>query len=88
MGDKPVTVLDLPVLGRDREHAAQLVERLRGRTSAAAYARQHSAGTQADHIARYRDLADQGVSTVFVAPTDFAGPDEVERFAPVLAAFR
>ena len=30
---KRVTVLDVPVLGRDREHAAQLVERLRGRVS-------------------------------------------------------
>jgi len=76
------------VLGRDREHAAQLVERLRGRTSATAYARQHNAGTAAEHVARYRDLAEQGVTTVFVAPADLAGPDEVERFAPIVAAFR
>ena len=88
MGDKPVTVLDLPVLGRDREHAAQLVERLRGRTSAASYAAAHPAGIAIDHVARYGALADAGVSTVFVAPPDLAGADEVERFAPVLAAFR
>jgi alkanesulfonate monooxygenase SsuD/methylene tetrahydromethanopterin reductase-like flavin-dependent oxidoreductase (luciferase family) len=87
MGDKPVTVLDTPVLGRDREHAAQLVERLRGRRTAAEYARQHSAGTAAEHIARYRDLADQGVSSVFVAPADLDGAETVERFAPVVSAF-
>ena len=34
-----ITVLDVPVIGRDREHAASLVEQLRGRTSAAAFAR-------------------------------------------------
>jgi alkanesulfonate monooxygenase SsuD/methylene tetrahydromethanopterin reductase-like flavin-dependent oxidoreductase (luciferase family) len=88
MGDKPVTVLDVPVVGRDREHTAQLVERLRGRASAGAYARQHNAGAPAEHVARYRELVDRGVSTVFVAPADLAGPDEVERFAPVIAAFR
>ncbi len=62
-----VTVLDVPVVGRDREHAAQLVERLRGRTAAAAYARAHHAGMAADHAERYRELAELGVSTVFVA---------------------
>jgi alkanesulfonate monooxygenase SsuD/methylene tetrahydromethanopterin reductase-like flavin-dependent oxidoreductase (luciferase family)/predicted kinase len=87
MAGKRVTVLDVPVLGRDREHAAQLVERLRGRTSAVAYARQHSAGTPTEHIARYRRLADLGVDTVFVALPDLAGTDEVERFAAVTAAF-
>ena len=88
MGDKPVTVLDLPVLGRDREHTAALVERLRGRSTATAYAGAHHAGTAADHVQRYRELARAGVSTVFVAPADFAGPDEVARFAPVIAAAR
>jgi alkanesulfonate monooxygenase SsuD/methylene tetrahydromethanopterin reductase-like flavin-dependent oxidoreductase (luciferase family) len=62
-----VTVLDIPVIGRDREHAASIVEQQRGRTAAAAFARRHHAGTAADHIGRYRLLAEQGVSTVFVA---------------------
>jgi alkanesulfonate monooxygenase SsuD/methylene tetrahydromethanopterin reductase-like flavin-dependent oxidoreductase (luciferase family) len=87
MADKSVTVLDVPVVGRDREQAAQLVERLRGRVSAAAYARQHSAGTPAQHVDRYRRLADSGVDTVFVALPDLSGPDEVERFAAVIAPF-
>jgi alkanesulfonate monooxygenase SsuD/methylene tetrahydromethanopterin reductase-like flavin-dependent oxidoreductase (luciferase family)/predicted kinase len=82
-----VTVLDVPVLGRDRDHAAGLVERLRGRTSAAAYARQHHAGTAADHIGRYRLLAQRGVRTVFIALPDLSGPEDVLRLAPVAAAF-
>ncbi len=82
-----VTVLDVPVLGRDRDHVAGLVERLRGRTSAAAYARQHHAGTAADHIGRYRLLAQRGVRTVFVALPDLSGPEDVLRLAPVAAAF-
>ncbi len=82
-----VTVLDIPVVGRDRAHAGSIVERLRGRTAAAAFARRHHAGLPADHIGRYRQLAERGVSTVFVALPDLAGPDDVLRFAPVVAAF-
>jgi alkanesulfonate monooxygenase SsuD/methylene tetrahydromethanopterin reductase-like flavin-dependent oxidoreductase (luciferase family)/predicted kinase len=82
-----VTVLDVPIVGRDREHAAGLVERLRGRTSAAAYARQHHAGTAADHVGRYRLLAERGVRTVFVSLPDLSGPEDVLRLAPVAAAF-
>jgi len=82
-----VTVLDVPVVGRDREHAATIVEGLRGRTSAAVYARRHHAGVAADHIGRYRLLAERGVSTVFVALPDLAGPDDLTRLAPVVSAF-
>ncbi len=87
MAGKQVSVLDVPVVGRDRDHAAQLVERLRGRSPAAAYARAHAAGPVAEHVDRYRGLAERGVDTVFVALPDLAGPDEVARFAPVIAAF-
>jgi alkanesulfonate monooxygenase SsuD/methylene tetrahydromethanopterin reductase-like flavin-dependent oxidoreductase (luciferase family)/predicted kinase len=86
-GEVAVTVLDIPVIGDDREHVASLVERLRGRTQAAAYARTHHAGTAADHIGRYRLLAERGVSTVFVSLPDLAGPEDVLRLAPVTAAF-
>ncbi len=82
-----VTVLDLPVIGRDRDETAALVERLRGRTSATAYARAHHAGTAADHIGRYRLLAERGVSTVFVALPDLASPADLLKLAPVTAAF-
>ena len=83
-----ITVLDIPIVGRDREHTAALVERLRGRTSAAAFARRHHAGPPAEHVGRYRLLAERGVSTVFLALPDLAGPDDVLRFAPVVEAFR
>jgi alkanesulfonate monooxygenase SsuD/methylene tetrahydromethanopterin reductase-like flavin-dependent oxidoreductase (luciferase family)/predicted kinase len=88
MGDREVTVLDIPVMGRDREQVATLVERLRGRQSAADYAQRHHAATLPDHVTRYRDLASRGVRTVFLALPDLAGPDEVERAGHVVAAFR
>lgn len=86
-GRVAVTVLDVPVVGRDREHAAALVEKLRGRTPAAAYARRHHAGTPEQHLGRYRLLAQRGVSTVFIALPDLAGPEDVLRLAPVAAGF-
>ncbi|HXP19144.1 MAG TPA: LLM class flavin-dependent oxidoreductase [Streptosporangiaceae bacterium] len=82
-----ITVLDVPVIGRDRGQVGSIIERLRGRTSAAAFARQHHAGTADDHIGRYRLLAERGVSTVFVSLPDLAGPEDVLRLAPVTAAF-
>jgi len=82
-----VTVLDVPVVGRDRDHVASLVENLRGRVSAAAFARQHHAGVASDHVGRYRQLAERGVSTVFVALPDLAGPDDLARLAPIIDAF-
>jgi len=81
-------VQDIPVIGDDRGHAAAIVERLRGRTAAGTFARRHHAGTAADHIGRYRLLAERGVSTVFVSLPDLAGPRDVLRLAPVTAAFR
>src|SRR5215469_13080429 len=82
-----ITVLDIPVLGRDRDHVGALVEQLRGRTSASAYARAHHAGTADDHVGRYRLLAERGVSTVFVSLPDLTGRDEVARLAPLASAF-
>jgi alkanesulfonate monooxygenase SsuD/methylene tetrahydromethanopterin reductase-like flavin-dependent oxidoreductase (luciferase family) len=82
-----VTVLDVPVVGRDREHTATLVESLRGGTSAASFARRHHAGVTADHVGRYRMLADRGVSTVFVSLPDLAGPGDLARLAPIVASF-
>jgi alkanesulfonate monooxygenase SsuD/methylene tetrahydromethanopterin reductase-like flavin-dependent oxidoreductase (luciferase family) len=86
-GQAEVTVLDLPVIGRDREDAASIVAKLRGRTTPAAYARSHHAGTADDHIGRYRMLADRGVKTVFVALPDLTGPEDILRLAPIAAAF-
>lgn len=79
-----VTVLDLPVVGTDREDTWARVERLRGRTSAATYARRHHAGTAVEHRERYAKLADRGVGTVFAALPDLAGPDDVIRLGAVV----
>ncbi len=72
-----VTVLDLPVVGRDRDDVWARVERLRGRTKAAAFAARTHAGTVTEHRQRHADLAGLGVSTVFLAPPDLVGPDDV-----------
>ena len=80
-------MLDVPVIGRDREQAGLIVENLRGGTTAAAFARRHHAGTAEDHIGRYRLLAERGVHTVFVSLPDLTGPEDVLRLSPVAAAF-
>ena len=83
-----ITVLDLPVIGTDREDVAIRVERLRGRTPAAVYAARHHAAPAVDHAQRYFELADLGVSTIFVALPDLAGADDLARCTPLLAALR
>ena len=79
-----VTVLDLPVVGADRHEVWSRVEALRGRTTAAAYAKSHHAGTYAEQRRRYARLEELGVRTVFVAPPHLAGPDDVLALAPML----
>jgi alkanesulfonate monooxygenase SsuD/methylene tetrahydromethanopterin reductase-like flavin-dependent oxidoreductase (luciferase family)/predicted kinase len=80
-----ITVLDLPTVGRDRDDTWSRVERLRGRTPAAAYAERTHAGTPAQQRDRYGSLADAGVDTVFVALADLDGPEDLGRLAPLLA---
>lgn len=81
-----ITVLDLPVIGTDREDVAARVERLRGRLPAAVYAARHHAAPAIDHARRYRELVDLGVATVFIALPDLAGADDLARCAPLLSA--
>jgi alkanesulfonate monooxygenase SsuD/methylene tetrahydromethanopterin reductase-like flavin-dependent oxidoreductase (luciferase family)/predicted kinase len=83
-----ITVLDLPVIGTDREDVATRVERLRGRTPAVSYAAQHHAGTAADHARRYRRLAELGVGTVFCSLADLADADDLTRCTPLLDGLR
>jgi alkanesulfonate monooxygenase SsuD/methylene tetrahydromethanopterin reductase-like flavin-dependent oxidoreductase (luciferase family) len=78
-----VTVLDRPVVGRDRDDTWARVERLRGSTPAAAYLRRTNAGTPAEQRDRYGALADRGVDTVFLALGDLDGPEDVARVAPL-----
>jgi alkanesulfonate monooxygenase SsuD/methylene tetrahydromethanopterin reductase-like flavin-dependent oxidoreductase (luciferase family)/predicted kinase len=82
-----VTVLDIPVIGRDRQDVASIVEQLRGRTTAAAFAQRHHAGTADDHIGRYRLLADRGVKTVFVSLPHLTDPEDILCLTPLAAAF-
>ncbi len=72
-----ITVLDLPVVGSDRDDVWARVERHRGRTPAAMYAARTHAATVASHRDRYARLAGLGVTTVFVATPDLDGPDDV-----------
>jgi alkanesulfonate monooxygenase SsuD/methylene tetrahydromethanopterin reductase-like flavin-dependent oxidoreductase (luciferase family)/predicted kinase len=81
-----ITVLDLPVIGVNRDDVAVRVERRRGRLPAAVYAARHHAASAVDHAQRYLELADLGVSTIFVALPDLAGADDLARCAPLLAA--
>lgn len=81
-----VTVLDVPIVGIDRDDVARRVERLRGRQSATVFGARHHAGTAADQAERYRGLSAQGVGTVFLALPDLADADDLRRCAPLLSA--
>ncbi|MER7072810.1 LLM class flavin-dependent oxidoreductase [Terrabacter sp. NPDC000476] len=86
-GEVHATVLDLPVVGRDRDDAWARVERHRGRTPTAAFAARHHAGTPAEHRERLARLAGRGVTTAFVAPVGLATPEDVLALAPLATAF-
>ncbi|MDT4981943.1 MAG: hypothetical protein QOG07_3822 [Pseudonocardiales bacterium] len=80
-----VTVLDVPVVGRNRDEVWARVERLRGGTAAAKFAQTHHAGTHAEQRERYATLAAKGVRTVFLAPAHVQTPADVLALAPMLA---
>lgn len=85
-GEVDVTVLDTALLGADRRAVNDLVERHRGRTSAAVYRSRVGTGTREQLVSRYSELADAGVTTVFVTMPNLAGPADVESFGAVIAA--
>ncbi|HEY5784664.1 MAG TPA: LLM class flavin-dependent oxidoreductase [Microlunatus sp.] len=78
-----VTVLDLPLIGRDREDTARRVERVRGRLSAQAYAARHPVGTPDLHRRRWDELSGQGVEQIFVALPDLDRASDLEVCAPL-----
>lgn len=86
--DVEITVLDVPLVGRDRDDVAHRVERLRGRVPAASFAARHHAGTAENLIDRWRQLGDLGVRTIFCALPDLQGAADLERLAPVLQELR
>ena len=80
-----ITVLDLPLIGRDREDTARRVERVRGRLSAQAYAARHPVGPVDVHRRRWDSLADQGVEMIFVAVPDLDRAGDLEVCAALFA---
>ncbi len=84
--DVAVTVLDLPIVGRDRDDVWRRIERARGTATAAAYARKHHAATAERTAERYHELFARGVRTIFVAVQDLASPEDVRALAPIAAA--
>ena len=84
LGDM-VTVLDLPVIGRDREDTGRRVEQVRGRLSATAYAARHAVGPVEVHRRRWANLTDLGVEQIFVALPDLARASDLEVCAPLLS---
>lgn len=84
-----VTQLSSTLVGRNATEVSELVEGLRPRRrSAETYAASVNAGTIADQIGRFRDLADAGVQTAIVSLPDLGDTEPIERFAEVIAAFR
>ncbi len=83
-----ITVLDVPIIGSDPDDVVARIERRRGSATAATFARRHHAGPIRDQIGRYRQLVGRGVRTVFIALPDLDGPDDIERLAPLIEAFR
>jgi alkanesulfonate monooxygenase SsuD/methylene tetrahydromethanopterin reductase-like flavin-dependent oxidoreductase (luciferase family)/predicted kinase len=79
-----ITVLDVALVGADRDEVWQRVERLRGRTAAATYARTHHAATLLEQRDRYQRLAELGVSTVFLALPHLQSADDLLALAPML----
>ncbi len=83
-----LTHLSTALVGDDDGHVAALVERLRPRrVDPARYAASVHAGTVDDHIGRFRELVEAGVSEVMVRLPDLTNPAPLERMAKVIAAF-
>ena len=84
-----LTHLSSVLVGADDRHVAELVERLRPRGSDRARAAAAlNAGTVRDHVGRFRELAEAGVSEVMVRLADQPGSGSMEQMASVIAAFR
>jgi F420-dependent oxidoreductase-like protein len=84
-----LTHLSTVLVGADDAAVAGLVERLRPRRQPAArYAAAVNAGTVADHVGRFRELAEAGVGEVMVRLADLTDPGPLATFGEVISAFR
>jgi alkanesulfonate monooxygenase SsuD/methylene tetrahydromethanopterin reductase-like flavin-dependent oxidoreductase (luciferase family) len=80
------SILDLPLLGRDRGQVASSVEQWRGRTRAETFAERHHAGVAERHIERYRKLAAQGVNAIYVSPVGLTDPTQLADWSEIALA--
>jgi alkanesulfonate monooxygenase SsuD/methylene tetrahydromethanopterin reductase-like flavin-dependent oxidoreductase (luciferase family)/predicted kinase len=85
--DFEISVLDTPLVGSSRSQVAEMVERWRGSRSAEEFSRRHHAATAEVHIGRYRQMADQGVGAVFVAPTGLESPQSLQVWEKIIGSF-
>lgn len=84
-----VTTLGTVMTGTDRASLDRAIERVRPPSmTPEAFAARVGAGSVDDQIGRFRQFAEAGVHTAIVNMPDLESPDPVERFAPVIAAFR
>ena len=85
-----VTHLSTALAAPSREAVADLAARFRpGRTPPGRYAASVNAATTDEHVQRFRELHEAGVQTAIVRLADVGRDDAaIERFAPVIAAFR
>ena len=84
-----VTHLSTALVADDVESLQQKVKALKpSRMSAARFDSRNHPGTVEDHIGRFRELAEVGVSTAMVSLPDVDDPSAVPMFAKVIAAFR
>lgn len=84
--DFSLSLLDTPLIGKNRSEVADRVERWRGNRPAATFAKTHHASTAADHIALYQRLRSGGFDKFFVAPVGLDVPDHLPDWEPVIAA--
>ena len=81
--------LTTALVGADAADVAALVDRHRPRgRDAARYAATVHAGTVADQVGRFRELAEAGVAEVAVRLPDLVDAEPLSRMAAVIAAFR
>jgi F420-dependent oxidoreductase-like protein len=87
--DVELTHLSTALVGADDAQVAELVDRLRPRRQdPGRYAAAVNAGTVADHVGRFRELAEAGAAEVMIRLPDLTDPAPLERMAKVIAAFR
>jgi alkanesulfonate monooxygenase SsuD/methylene tetrahydromethanopterin reductase-like flavin-dependent oxidoreductase (luciferase family)/predicted kinase len=84
-----LTHLSTVLVGDDDRHVAELVRARRPRRrTAEQFAASVNAGTVADHVGRFRELAEAGVTEVMVRLPDLADLTAIERLGRVVAEFR